>query len=109
MCDESDAVVDNANKRQVQFAEQEVDFAAHWLAGTCQLDLPEDVVEDTPERYVTTRYVPLGVVVGIVPWNCEFLRNKIAMSSVNLTISSSLDAPLWKACSSGHGRKLHHY
>ncbi|KAH7007110.1 Aldehyde/histidinol dehydrogenase [Ilyonectria destructans] len=55
--------------KPVQFAEQEVDFAAYWLAGTCQLDLPEDVVEDTPERYVTTRYVPLGVVVGIVPWN----------------------------------------
>ncbi|KAF7554294.1 hypothetical protein G7Z17_g3030 [Cylindrodendrum hubeiense] len=33
------------------------------------LDLPEDVVDDNPERPVMTRYVPLGVVVGIVPWN----------------------------------------
>ncbi|KAL2841033.1 aldehyde dehydrogenase [Aspergillus pseudoustus] len=51
------------------FAEQEVDFGAYWLAGTCELDLPEQVVEGSAERFVRTRYVPLGVAVGIVPWN----------------------------------------
>jgi acyl-CoA reductase-like NAD-dependent aldehyde dehydrogenase len=33
------------------------------------LDLPYEIVEDTPQKLVKTRYVPLGVVVGIVPWN----------------------------------------
>ncbi|BCS26872.1 aldehyde dehydrogenase family protein [Aspergillus puulaauensis] len=55
--------------KPTMFAEQEVDFGAHWLAGTCELDLPEEVVEDSSEKYIQTRYVPLGVVVGIVPWN----------------------------------------
>ncbi|KAH7127935.1 Aldehyde/histidinol dehydrogenase [Dactylonectria estremocensis] len=55
--------------KPTQFADQELDFAAYWLAGTTQLDLPLDIVEDSPERHVETRYVPLGVAVGIVPWN----------------------------------------
>lgn len=55
---------------QTFFAEQEVEFGAHWLAGTCELDLPVEVVKDNAEQHIKTRYVPLGVVVGIVPWNC---------------------------------------
>jgi acyl-CoA reductase-like NAD-dependent aldehyde dehydrogenase len=56
---------------QIFFAEQEVDYGASWLAGTCELDMPFEVVDDSPEKLVRTRYVPLGVVVGIVPWNCK--------------------------------------
>ncbi|KAF2815563.1 aldehyde dehydrogenase [Mytilinidion resinicola] len=51
------------------FAEQEVDFGAYWLAGTCALEMPFEVVDDTPDKLVKTRYTPLGVAVGIVPWN----------------------------------------
>ncbi|OCK78338.1 aldehyde dehydrogenase [Lepidopterella palustris CBS 459.81] len=51
------------------FAEQEVDYGAYWLAGTCSLEMPFEVVDDTPEMLVKTRYTPLGVAVGIVPWN----------------------------------------
>jgi acyl-CoA reductase-like NAD-dependent aldehyde dehydrogenase len=54
---------------QTSGAEQEIDFAAAWLAGTASLDLPTEIVEDTPEKLVKTYYTPLGVVVGIVPWN----------------------------------------
>lgn len=53
------------------FAEQEVDFGAYWLAETCVLDIPVEMVEDSSEKLVRTSYTPLGVVVGIVPWNCE--------------------------------------
>lgn len=53
------------------FAEQEVDYAVGWLAGTCALDLTEEIVDDTPDMLVRTRYTPLGVAVGIVPWNCN--------------------------------------
>jgi acyl-CoA reductase-like NAD-dependent aldehyde dehydrogenase len=31
--------------------------------------LPEEVIEDSNERKVSTRYRPLGVGVGIIPWN----------------------------------------
>ncbi|KAF4464078.1 aldehyde dehydrogenase [Fusarium albosuccineum] len=55
--------------KPTQFAQHEILTASQWLTGTCDLDLPVDEVEDGPERQVTTHYVPLGVVVGIVPWN----------------------------------------
>jgi acyl-CoA reductase-like NAD-dependent aldehyde dehydrogenase len=32
------------------------------------LDIPEDRDEDD-EKVITTRYTPIGVVGGIVPWN----------------------------------------
>lgn len=57
--------------RQIVFAEQEVENGALWLAGTCELDMPSEIVDDSPEMLVKTRYVPLGVVVAIVPWNCK--------------------------------------
>ncbi|KAF5024607.1 hypothetical protein F66182_3370 [Fusarium sp. NRRL 66182] len=55
--------------KPTQFAQHEITLASQWLTGTCDLDLPVDEVEDSSERRVSTRYVPLGVVVGIVPWN----------------------------------------
>ena len=33
------------------------------------LPLPEEVVDENDERVVIQRYAPLGVAVGIVPWN----------------------------------------
>lgn len=51
------------------WARSEVAIALAFLKGSCSLSLPEEVLEDTPERKVITRYTPLGVAVGIVPWN----------------------------------------
>ncbi|PMD32632.1 aldehyde dehydrogenase [Hyaloscypha variabilis F] len=50
-------------------AESEVDNAARWLTGTAELDIPVETVVETPTSLIKTKYVPLGVVVGIVPWN----------------------------------------
>ncbi|WP_374527602.1 aldehyde dehydrogenase family protein [Novosphingobium sp.] len=50
-------------------AEGEVIGAGYWLKGAASLDLPRDVVEDSEERRVETRRVPLGVVGAIAPWN----------------------------------------
>lgn len=50
-------------------AEGEVIGAGYWLKGAASLDLPRDVVEDSDERRVETRRVPLGVVGAIAPWN----------------------------------------
>ncbi|KAF5261345.1 hypothetical protein FOXYS1_7975 [Fusarium oxysporum] len=46
-----------------------IDKAIQFLQGYSQLPDPEEVIEDKPGRRVVTRYVPLGVAVGTVPWN----------------------------------------
>lgn len=51
------------------FATGEVDDGIKWLTETQKLVLPEEVLEDSEDRQVITRYTPLGVVAAIVPWN----------------------------------------
>lgn len=48
---------------------REVAGASAWMKRTCQLELKEQVLENSDNRKVITRYTPLGVVVAIVPWN----------------------------------------
>lgn len=50
-------------------AELEVGACIGWLKGSAAFSLPDEVVVDTPERKVITRYVPLGVCAAIIPWN----------------------------------------
>jgi aldehyde dehydrogenase (NAD+) len=54
-------------------AEFDVMGGAFWLMETAKFDLPEHLVEDSPERYAITRYLPVGVVAAIVPWNFPML------------------------------------
>jgi len=50
-------------------AQIEVMGAAYWMGAVADLRLPVLVNEDGPERRSETRYVPLGVVGAISPWN----------------------------------------
>ncbi|CAK7234639.1 hypothetical protein SCUCBS95973_009002 [Sporothrix curviconia] len=52
-------------------ARHEVAEAVRLLRGTAQLELPDTEIEsvEAPYRRVFSRHVPLGVAVGIVPWN----------------------------------------
>ena len=50
-------------------AEMEIIGAAYYLKGTLSLDLPVTVAEDSAERRVETRHLPIGVVGAIAPWN----------------------------------------
>ncbi|KAK3312088.1 aldehyde dehydrogenase domain-containing protein [Apodospora peruviana] len=43
------------------------------LRETVKLRIPDEVVEDSEERTATIRYTPLGVGVGIIPWNFPIL------------------------------------
>jgi acyl-CoA reductase-like NAD-dependent aldehyde dehydrogenase len=54
-------------------AEWEVLGSAAWLKAIATLSLPEEVLEETDDRKVITRYTPLGVVGAIVPWNFPIL------------------------------------
>ncbi|KAJ8127560.1 hypothetical protein O1611_g6075 [Lasiodiplodia mahajangana] len=51
------------------WAENEIALSVQWLREFCNMPSPGAVIEDTKDRRVVTRYTPLGVVVGIVPWN----------------------------------------
>ncbi|MDZ7881904.1 MAG: aldehyde dehydrogenase family protein [Mycobacterium sp.] len=54
-------------------AEWEVLGSVAWFREVAKQTLPEDVVEDTPDRRVISRHTPLGVVAAIVPWNFPIL------------------------------------
>ncbi|KAL2848866.1 Aldehyde/histidinol dehydrogenase [Aspergillus pseudoustus] len=47
----------------------EVDAGSFWLTETAKLGLQDEIIEDSSDRRVTVRYTPLGVAVGIIPWN----------------------------------------
>ncbi|KAI0482565.1 aldehyde dehydrogenase-like protein [Xylariaceae sp. FL0804] len=50
-------------------AQGEMYLSAQFLRGTSLLELPEEEMERSDKREVVKRYTPLGVAVGIVPWN----------------------------------------
>lgn len=55
--------------KATMFAQAEVETGYLWLSEIAKLDIPEEVIHDTRESKIITRYTPLGVCVGIVPWN----------------------------------------
>jgi len=55
--------------KPIPMATNEVETGAAFIEGISALDLAEETVEDNANRKVVTRYTPLGVVAGIVPWN----------------------------------------
>lgn len=54
-------------------AQWEIGGSAVWCHEIAQQELPVHVVEDTGNRRVETRRVPLGVIGGITPWNFPML------------------------------------
>ncbi|KAI1259454.1 aldehyde dehydrogenase-like protein [Xylariaceae sp. FL1019] len=51
-------------------ARGELHISVQFLRSTAALELPqEEEIERTEQRQVVKRYIPLGVAVGIVPWN----------------------------------------
>jgi len=54
---------------QIVFAKAELDAAVKWIRELASIDFPEEVIEESDDRKVITRYTPLGVALGIVPWN----------------------------------------
>ncbi|KAK4161339.1 putative potassium-activated aldehyde dehydrogenase [Cladorrhinum sp. PSN259] len=71
--------------KPVTNASQELGFALLHLRQTATLRLDEEVIEDTEERTASVRYVPVGVGVGIVPWNYPVLLGLGKLDAAVLT------------------------
>jgi len=59
------------------FAKTEVDLTLHWARTLANITLKEEVTKEDNDKQIIVRYTPLGVCVGIVPWNYPIL---LAMS-----------------------------
>lgn len=55
--------------RPVDAAKMEIMGGAEWVKSIAAMRPPVHVAEDSDAQFVETKYVPLGVVCGIAPWN----------------------------------------
>ena len=55
--------------KPLHLAQGEVDSGVAWLNGLAKYRVDDEKVEEDSEREIIIRYTPLGVCVGIVPWN----------------------------------------
>jgi acyl-CoA reductase-like NAD-dependent aldehyde dehydrogenase len=69
VADDMARVFTSEQGRPVDAAKQEILGAAHWLATIATKRPPVHVMEDSDTQFVETKYVPLGVVCAIAPWN----------------------------------------
>ncbi|KAH8780427.1 putative aldehyde dehydrogenase [Hyaloscypha finlandica] len=69
--------------KPIQFARLEIDTAVAWIRSTASFELPVERT-DAGDKEIVVRYTPLGVAVGIVPWNFPILLavGKIAAAVV---------------------------
>ncbi|KAL2850775.1 Aldehyde/histidinol dehydrogenase [Aspergillus pseudodeflectus] len=58
--------------KPLSFATYEVTTGIMSLRDTADLFLPDEIIEDSATRKIVVRHTPLGVSVGIVPWNFPF-------------------------------------
>lgn len=63
------AMLTREQGKPAEQAQFEVMAAAQWCQATATLTLPDREIEAGPGRRQITRYVPIGVVAGISPWN----------------------------------------
>jgi len=55
--------------KPLMFAKAEAASAVTWIRTLSGFEIPEETVEEDDTKKIIVRYTPLGVTVGIVPWN----------------------------------------
>lgn len=48
--------------------------SATWMRRLAEMELEDKLVEDDGEKKIIVRYTPLGVAVGITPWNFPVIQ-----------------------------------
>lgn len=76
----------------MRFARLEIEAALSWLRASASHDLPEERIEDG-DKITIIRYVPLGVAVGIVPWNYPILLAVGKLAAAVLTGNTIIIKP----------------
>ncbi|KAL2208077.1 4-trimethylaminobutyraldehyde dehydrogenase [Sarocladium strictum] len=79
--------------KPISVARHEVGQAVIMLRGSAKNSLPDQIVEETAEHRVLTRYIPVGVCVGIVPWNLNFKLGPALMAGNPMIIKPSPFTP----------------
>lgn len=74
-------------------ASAEFQAAVGCLKGMAQLELKSEVLEETEERQVIMRYTPLGLAVGIVPWNFPLMLACMKLAPAVMTGNTILIKP----------------
>lgn len=84
---------------KLYFAQMELDMSVTWLKGLTNLSLPEHKTGGG-DKDIVIRYTPLGVAVGIVPWNYPVLLavGKIASALVTGNVMVLKPSPFTPAC-----------
>lgn len=70
----------------------EIDNAIHWMRTMAAMALPEESREEA-NKTVVVRYIPLGVAVGIVPWNYPILLAAGKLAPALLTGNTMIIKP----------------
>lgn len=86
--------------KPLDHARTEIDFAGLWLNTLGQMSVADEVTEENDERKVVVRYTPIGVCVGIVPWNYPILlaAGKLAPALVTGNVLIIKPSPFTPYC-----------
>ncbi|KAH6871763.1 aldehyde dehydrogenase [Thelonectria olida] len=78
----------------------EIERGVRWLTVQAQLPLDDKLIEETDDRLVLTRYMPLGVAAAIVPWNYPVMLacGKIAPALVTGNVLIMKPSPFTPYC-----------
>ncbi|EEH34343.1 betaine aldehyde dehydrogenase [Paracoccidioides lutzii Pb01] len=79
--------------KPVTLATIEIQNGIASVRGRVNLTLKDETVEDSDDRQVIVRYTPLGVVVGIVPWNFPFFLALLKISPAVITGNTIIIKP----------------
>lgn len=72
---------------QLQFAAYEVTQSAQVIRSAADVaeGLTDEIIEDSAEKKIVVRHIPIGVGAGIVPWNFPHLLTVVKLAPALIT------------------------
>ncbi|KAJ5597586.1 Aldehyde dehydrogenase N-terminal [Penicillium hordei] len=87
------ALLTKEQGKPLKFATVEYEKAIECMQAFADLELKEEVVQEDDETRIVCRYTPLGVSVGIVPWNFPLLLACIKLAPATLAGNTIIIKP----------------